>query len=787
MGNYEELKQAVSNVIKTNGNQEITGAIMQNTLLSIISTVGNNATFAGIANPTTNPGTPDQNVFYLATEPGIYTNFGNEELKDQIVIFTNKNGSWEKQEAGIVNSVKVNAMNDMLLYVEYLFQQYGIIIGEKLFTEKKVYTNDGLPITSRNYLSTKVMKVYDGLEKYLTLKNVNNGNYYNIFLCWKEDPEIAGYEGENKVYNVQVTPNDTDIKRYIDKGEFKYFVITLPVDNVNEYTFGSFGNYVEKENEKNEYISFLLGSLINRTNLIYNQMDGYHIVNGKLTTAGGSNSNTYVVKVENGKTYYFYKKNGTQIEEYNVNWLTTGKNGYQSGYSSSIRSGQANNVTIQDGEYYLYISASKTYEIMISSEVQTMWYDKDNTTFLDVQRLISENVNLENRVEELENKENQENLSFYQLEKKKSVYDYSGGIYIVSNASKSSLISDYTDYKADNGGNLNSIFRYSSKECKIDTELYPYYLVKEDRTPSWGFCVEFDCDASEIEWIGFTSYYACIIIDGEFVNSQNGILSGVNYIHINLGSVKKRHFKIFTKSKSFAGVRCKNDGTIIQFKEDRFVCAFDGDSVVEGSNASYLYSKWIEIVSNKLNFDSLNTAMGGTGYIKTLNERQNMVDRFANQIAQYNPDILVVSAGINDPNEESEFEQAVDNYYSQAIELLPNCRIIICSNYFNKPSDDPRITNAEMKCEVLRKIALKYNIPFIDYLHRLTYDGLGNLITNNIGTSVNTNLITNENYSEFIDAETDITHPTQYGHNIMGQYIGNEVYKVIKNIYGFIE
>lgn len=63
MGNYEQLKQAISDVIKTNGNQEITGAIMQNALLSIISTVGSNATFAGIATPETNPGTPDKNVF----------------------------------------------------------------------------------------------------------------------------------------------------------------------------------------------------------------------------------------------------------------------------------------------------------------------------------------------------------------------------------------------------------------------------------------------------------------------------------------------------------------------------------------------------------------------------------------------------------------------------------------------------------------------------------------------------------------------------------------------------
>lgn len=61
MGNYEQLKSEVSNVIKTNGTQSITGQIMQNVLLTIISTIGENATFAGIAEPTTIPGTPDGN------------------------------------------------------------------------------------------------------------------------------------------------------------------------------------------------------------------------------------------------------------------------------------------------------------------------------------------------------------------------------------------------------------------------------------------------------------------------------------------------------------------------------------------------------------------------------------------------------------------------------------------------------------------------------------------------------------------------------------------------------
>ena len=46
---YENLKSAIKQAIKQNGNQEITGDLLQSTLLSIVDTVGEGATFAGIA------------------------------------------------------------------------------------------------------------------------------------------------------------------------------------------------------------------------------------------------------------------------------------------------------------------------------------------------------------------------------------------------------------------------------------------------------------------------------------------------------------------------------------------------------------------------------------------------------------------------------------------------------------------------------------------------------------------------------------------------------------------
>lgn len=105
-GNYEQLKAAIAAVIKTNGNNEITGALMQQVLQSIVSQIGQNGTFAGIATPATNPGTPDQNVFYLASESGVYPNFAGYTLEaGHIAVFANDSGAWTASSIEVGSSV----------------------------------------------------------------------------------------------------------------------------------------------------------------------------------------------------------------------------------------------------------------------------------------------------------------------------------------------------------------------------------------------------------------------------------------------------------------------------------------------------------------------------------------------------------------------------------------------------------------------------------------------------------------------------------------------------------
>lgn len=154
MGNYEELKAAVASVIKTNGNQEITGQVLQNTLTTLISQVGANATFAGIATPDTAPGTPDQNVFYIAGQSGVYANFGGYEVTKNAVAFNNVSGNWVATELNLLSSDFGNSAVYDMAYSGYLPVDFGHLYSHSGGTGRYVASSAWDAVTLRIYNPT---------------------------------------------------------------------------------------------------------------------------------------------------------------------------------------------------------------------------------------------------------------------------------------------------------------------------------------------------------------------------------------------------------------------------------------------------------------------------------------------------------------------------------------------------------------------------------------------------------------------------------------------------------
>lgn len=159
MGNYEELKAAVSSVIKTNGNQEITGQVLQNALTTLISQVGANATFAGIATPNTAPGTPDQNVFYIAGQSGVYANFGGYEVNKNAVVFNNVSGNWVATELNLLSSDFGNSAVYDMAYSGYLPVDLGHLYSHTSGKGSYIANSQWDAVTLRIYNPTGKLEV----------------------------------------------------------------------------------------------------------------------------------------------------------------------------------------------------------------------------------------------------------------------------------------------------------------------------------------------------------------------------------------------------------------------------------------------------------------------------------------------------------------------------------------------------------------------------------------------------------------------------------------------------
>lgn len=101
MANFEQLKATVANVIKTNGEENITGAIMQDVLLTIINSIAGGYMFGGVAQHSGNVGNPDYNVFYLAGS-GAYTGYGGAiTIPDGCYGVFLYNGTWLQEVVDI--------------------------------------------------------------------------------------------------------------------------------------------------------------------------------------------------------------------------------------------------------------------------------------------------------------------------------------------------------------------------------------------------------------------------------------------------------------------------------------------------------------------------------------------------------------------------------------------------------------------------------------------------------------------------------------------------------------
>lgn len=213
MGKWSNLTDAVAAVIRANGNREITGQVLQNALLNIISNLGNFASFAGVATPSTNPGTPDGPVYYFTTQAGTYTNFGALVLDGSCYVLYWNGTAWSSTKLDLPTTAEIMSAVNSLIATETSRAQAKEAELQEAVESIRVLIEGGRPETKLQWESGRLQNA--------TLPPVESTNFEFCALEELTGIEIIACVG---TYNFDST-----------KGAFNEFIIADASDNVLDY------------------------------------------------------------------------------------------------------------------------------------------------------------------------------------------------------------------------------------------------------------------------------------------------------------------------------------------------------------------------------------------------------------------------------------------------------------------------------------------------------------------------------------------------------------------------
>lgn len=257
MANYANIKDTINQNIKTNGNQQITGQVLQNVLNAIVDNLTAGYLMVGIATEDGNPGTPDQNLCWLATQ-GTYTNYGNITVESGKLAVIKYNGTWTSDTVDVQGAVTAGD---------------GIAISDE--GAVSVRTGTGVKIDEEgNVAADLVAGDYISIEGNKISCTLDANPFY--FVDALPDSPVPGTE--NKVYVVPASDSPAinlyiwnaetsqfDLVGTIDLGiDTSNFVkkgtndITEPLELVTEEGIGSTGEMLYLRNKNGVRIGIIL-------------------------------------------------------------------------------------------------------------------------------------------------------------------------------------------------------------------------------------------------------------------------------------------------------------------------------------------------------------------------------------------------------------------------------------------------------------------------------------------------------------------------------------------------
>lgn len=324
MANYETLKAAIQQVVKTNGNNEITGALLQQSLLAMINSLGSGYQFVDVATSATKPGTPDQKVFYIANGKGTYPNFGGISITEDEVVILYYDTDWHKLLTGIASNEKLSELGQEVDGVNESITP--------TWTQSKRIVESGNIVSSSTsfYVSDFI-----GVESDVTLTVQGIHSYVGTQM-----PGIHFYDANQKhigyLYgdgNIDITGKIAELDaRYIRLSHYDDGTYLVGDVRVTKFSEAKFASAAELKTATNYITPASVASLATEFSLIgtndgiiypskqdYIATEAYPCGIGKtfrMENVAGVALSWYRIYYYLGDTYVGYKQIGTTVQDY---------------------------------------------------------------------------------------------------------------------------------------------------------------------------------------------------------------------------------------------------------------------------------------------------------------------------------------------------------------------------------------------------------------------------------------------------------------------------------------
>jgi len=307
MANYSTLKATIAQYIKENHVNDISGNLLQQQLLAMVNSLGAGYQFAGVATQDTNPGTPDQNVFYLASEAGTYYNFSGIVVAENEVAILKWNGAWSKDSTGAATQESVNKLGQIAVVrspgINLLDNKAnGVLYGMAL-------SSDGIISISSTYNVSDFIPVLPNTRYYRASDTEHQIRYS---CCFDSDFNVIS-GGISSQASSFLTPENCAFVR-VTLWATDWDKAQISTENIAYVPYNPIDGYLDGIKET---IDGLNTTIINKTsdkvvvnsNNMFNPNDddvkrGYYLsYNGQLHVAANYDVSGYI-KVDDGITYY---------------------------------------------------------------------------------------------------------------------------------------------------------------------------------------------------------------------------------------------------------------------------------------------------------------------------------------------------------------------------------------------------------------------------------------------------------------------------------------------------